>query len=246
MALLEKSPQTGYEVAKKCNLSRGNIYSTLERLVEKGAVQKTLENKYMSVDLPQFLKLRSGYFMDCVNYLKDNHKYLNLRERPEAVYSIFGHDNILNRVKDMLKNARKEISLVAFEEELHGLKDLLVQARKRDIRIHVMSFGNFDLRGVDVVAHSKESWVLKKLKGHFLSVVVDMEEGLIGAVDGTDECAASWSKNAHYCLNIKLYIALEITLIKVFKLLDKTTISRVHSEFKDPFTKVILDGVTNF
>lgn len=246
IALLEKSPQTGYEVAKNCNLSRGNIYSTLERLVEKGAVQKTLENKYIAVDLHQFLKMRSNYFLDCVDYLSTNFKYLKFKERSEAVLSIFGHDNILNRIKEMILIARKEISLVAFEEELNELRDLLIQANERGINIHIMSFGNFSLNGIDVASHPRESWVLKKIKGRLLTIVIDMEEGLIGGVDNSDECVASWSKNAHYCLNIKFYIALQITLIKIFRLLDKPTIARIHSEFKDPFAKVILEGMPKF
>ncbi len=246
VSLLEKSPKTGYEVAKKCNLSRGNIYSTLGRLVEKGAVQKTLDDKYVAVGLQQFLKMRSDNFLDCVDYLKNNFKYLNFKERSEAVFSIFGHDDILNRTKEMVVNAKKEISLVAFEEELNSLEDLLIQANEKGIKTHIMCFGNFSLDGVEVVSHPRESWALKKIKGRFLSVVMDMEEGLIGAVDGTDECVASWSQNAYYCVNIKLYVALEITLIKIFELLDEATISRIHSELKDPLTRVILDGMPDF
>lgn len=246
VSLLEKSPQTGYEVAKKRNLSRGNIYSTLGRLVEKGAVQKTLDDKYVAVSLQQFLKMRSDNFLDCVDYLRNNLKYLNFKERSEAVFSIFGYDNILNHTKEMMARANKEISLVAFEEELNSLKDLLIQANKKGIKTHIMCFGNFNLDGIEVVSHPRKSWALKKIKGRFLSVLVDMEEGLIGAVDGTDECVASWSQNGYYCVNIKLYIALEITLIRIFELLDKATISRIHSELRDPLTRVILDGMPNF
>lgn len=244
LALLEKSPQTGYEAAKRCNLSRGGIYSTLERLVEKGAVQKTLENKYIALDLPQFIKMRLDYFSDCADYLKDNFKYPDSKEKSEAVFSVFGHGTILNRVKEMIAGARKEICLVAFEEELSELKELLAQALDRHINLYLMSFGSFKLNGVDVVSRSTESLILKKLSGRFMTAVKDLEEGLLGAVDNTETCLASWSKNAHFCMNIKFYIAHEITLVKIFRLLDEKTIAGINSELRDPLTKVILDGMS--
>lgn len=243
VSLLEKSPRTGYEIAKKCNLSRGNIYSTLGRLIEKGACQKTLDDKYVAVDLQQFLKMRSDNFMDCVEYLKRNLKSFNFRDKPEAVFSFFGHDNILNRLEEMIIKAKKEVSLVSFEDELTRLANPLRKANKMGIRTNIMCFGDLRLKGIDVISHPRKSWALKKVKGRFLAAVTDMEEGLIGAVDGTDDCVASWSQNAFYCVNIKLYIALEITLIKVFELLDEATVSRIHSELKDPLTRVVLDGM---
>lgn len=246
IALLEESPLTGYEVAKRCNLSRGSIYTTLERLVEKGAVQKTIESKYLSVDLKQFIKNRLSYFSDCADYLKSNAEALRITESYESVFHVYGHNNILKRVKEMISNARREIGLAAFKEELEELNDFLVKAKKRNIRLHIMSFGSFKLDGIDIVAHSKEDWVFKKLKGRFLNIVKDIEEGLIGSVDDTEKCMASWSKNPHFCTDIHLYIAHEIALIKVFGLLDKPTISRIRSGLRDDLTRVILEGMPSF
>ena len=44
--------------------------------------------------------------------------------------------------------------------------------------------------------------MFKKLKGRFLNIVKDVEEGLIGSLDDTENCVASWSKNPHYCVRV--------------------------------------------
>ncbi len=246
MALLEKSPLTGYEVAKRCNLSRGSVYTTLERLVEKGSVQKTVDNKYLAADLEQFIKNRMSYFSDCADYLKNNSKARNLMGSGESVFHIHGHGNILRCVKEMIATAKIEISLTAFKEELNDLRDFLIQAHKRNIKLNIISFGNFRLNGMDIVSHSREDWIFKKVKGRYLTIIRDMEEGLIGSLDDTENCMASWSKNPHYCENVYLYISHEIALIKVFDLLDKPTISKIRSEIKDDHVRALLEGVPSF
>lgn len=246
MALLEKSPLTGYEVAKRCNLSRGSIYTTLERLTEKRAVHKTVDNKYLAVDLKQFLKMRQGYFADCIDYLNNNYENLNLAETYENVLFIHGHNSILNRVKEMISSAKREISLTAFREELRELQDILILAKKRKVKLNIMSFGKVTLNGLDIVSHSREDWVMKKLRGRFLNIVKDIEEGLIGSLDDTENCGASWSKNPHYCTNIHLYINHEIALIRVFSLLDKATILKIHTDLEDELTRTILKGMPSF
>lgn len=246
IALLEKSPLTGYELAKKCNISRGSIYTTLERLVEKGAVQKTIDNKYVSIEFQQFLKMRMSYFSNCADYLKNHYRTLKFSENYETVLFIYGHSNILKNVKEMMANAKREISLVAFREELNELRDSLIQAHSRGIKLHIMTFGDFSLNGIDVVSHSREEWVFKRLNGRFLNVVRDIEEGIIGSLDDTENCVASWSKNPHYCTNIFLYISHEIALIKVFNLLDKSTVSKIRSRLKDELILTILEGMPSF
>ncbi len=246
VALLEKSPLTGYEVAKRCHLARGSIYTMLEKLVQKGSVQKTIDNKYLAVDLDQFIKDRLSYFSDCADYLKSNFKALNLMESYETMFHICGHDNILRHVKEMITNAKIEISLTAFKEELNELRDFLILAQKRNIKLRIMSFGNFDLSGIDIVSHSREDWIFKKVKGRYLTVVKDMEEGLIGSLDGTENCIASWSKNPHFSENIRLYISHETAFLKVFNLLDKPAISKIRSEIKDDYVIALLEGVPSF
>lgn len=250
MALLEKSPLTGYQLAKKCNLARGNIYSTLERLVEKGTLQKTIDRKYMAIDLQQFLKMRLSFFSDCADYLKNNYKSLNFVEMYESAFFIYGKTNILNHTKDMITRAKDEISLVAFKEELGELRELLVQAIKRNIKIHIMNVGkpdtNFNLNGIDIVAHSEKQWKSKSLQGHFLAAVKDKDEGLSGVIYNDENSIASWSKNPHYCISTYLYIAHEIALIKVFNLLDKSTILKIRKELKDDYSERVVSNIDAF
>ncbi len=218
----------------------------LERLVEKGSVQKTIDNKYLAVDLDQFIKNRLSYFSDCADYLKSNSKALNLAESYEAVFHICGHNNILRRVKEMITSAKTEISLTAFKEELGELREFLILAHKRNIKLRIMSFGNCDLSGIDIVSHSREDWISKRVKGRYLTIAKDMEEGLIGSLDGTENCIASWSKNPHYSENIHVYISHEIAFLKFLNLLDKATISKIRSELKDDHVIALLEGVPSF
>lgn len=247
VALLEKSPQTGYEVAKRCNLARGNIYTTLERLVENGSVEKTVDNKYIAVDLDQFIKNRLNHFSDCADYLKSNSKALNFMDSYEAVFHICGHNNILRQVEEMITSAKIEISMTAFKEELNDLRDLLILAHERNIKLRIMSFGNFNLNGIEIVSHFREDWISKRVKGRYLTIVKDMEsEGLIGSLDSTENCMASWSKNPHFVENIHLYISHEIAFLKVFNLLDKPIISKIRSRIKDDKVLALLEGVGSF
>lgn len=57
VAFLTHGSMNGYEVAKKSNIARGNIYSCLQRLVEKGALAKEDDDKFAPVPLEVFLKI---------------------------------------------------------------------------------------------------------------------------------------------------------------------------------------------
>ena len=60
VALLTHGQMTGYEVAKETGVARSNVYSSLQSLVEKGALYliEGETKKYLPVEIDLFLKNR--------------------------------------------------------------------------------------------------------------------------------------------------------------------------------------------
>lgn len=130
VCLLKNEPLTGYEVGKITGISRSNVYSTLNSLVEHGAayILEGTPSRYTAVDINEFCDNR-------IRYLKSIKNQLSTRDwmkgkSVEGYITIEGFQHICDKIHHMLMNAEIRIYfsaessfLTRWEEELSVLVD---------------------------------------------------------------------------------------------------------------------------
>ena len=129
--LLREGKTTGYEVAKQLGISRSNAYNSLASMTEKGAaylVEEGTTKKYVPVVLDEFCKNR-------IRHMEENKKWL-CKHRPlekehvEGYITIEGSENVLDKMRNLLEDARERVYvsctrnyLLLFVKELEELID---------------------------------------------------------------------------------------------------------------------------
>ena len=112
--LLKHGEMTGYEVSKETGISRSNVYSALNSLVEKGAAYlcEGEATKFQAVDVKVFTE----------NVLKELSKKAGIviKEAPKAsaktegYVTIKGTKHICNKIEEMLKRGKTPQAISEF------------------------------------------------------------------------------------------------------------------------------------
>ncbi len=135
---LSHGEMSGYEVAKVTGISRSNVYSALQSLVEKGALYliEGETTKYTPVPVKEFLS----------NTISDLQKKANLIEKnvprkietQESYITITGGKNIEHKIRKMLNDTKERLYIMANSkilEEFRTELSNLVKKRKKVVLI---------------------------------------------------------------------------------------------------------------
>ncbi|HLY67333.1 MAG TPA: helix-turn-helix domain-containing protein, partial [Chloroflexota bacterium] len=194
LALLGKSPATGYEVAKNSGLSRGQVYETLGRLEGAGAVQRSLDGKYVAVPFREFAHDKLATVREAIKEVEQALPRLS-ETRGEAALIVYGYSNLVLRALEIVHGAARNVFLACFPPELEKLADELTAAKARGVDINVLSYGDCDIEGLDVVQHHGIFVVRTGNGGRSFHLVADRHAGMMGVVRELEEdTSALWSR----------------------------------------------------
>lgn len=138
VALLRRSPLTGYELAKTSGVPRPNIYAVLDRLEERGAVMRV-----NVTSATQFVPVASG---ELVGRLRRNLEQ-TLREAEtslvevsekatwEPVTNSRGYDAAVGLAQDVVIASTRELLIAVWPQEAEALADSVNAADARGVEI---------------------------------------------------------------------------------------------------------------
>ena len=112
--LLTEGKVTGYEVAKQTGISRSNAYNSLASMTEKGAaylVEEASTRKYVPVPLNEFCKNRVRKLEESARWLQEHMP--SEKAYAEGYITIEGAENILNKIKNLLSQMYKKLSVTS-------------------------------------------------------------------------------------------------------------------------------------
>ena len=112
--LLTEGKVTGYEVAKQTGISRSNAYNSLASMTEKGAaylVEEASTRKYVPVPLNEFCKNRVRKLEESARWLQEHMP--SEKAYAEGYITIEGAENILNKIKNLLSQVYKKLSVTS-------------------------------------------------------------------------------------------------------------------------------------
>ena len=196
VTLLQNKALNGYEIAKLSGVSRSLVYDVIERLLNKGFIIKSegAINYYVALDYNKTLeKIDNENHKNLLN-AESKLKLLSKKENDnEFIFNIRGFDKFIDKAKERILLAKREISLSIWKQDFALLEDDLLKAIKRGVKVYVFSFEDIILDKAEIF-----SYKVKDASNLFpyrrISLIIDNNDTFIGENIG-DKSVSIYTKN---------------------------------------------------
>ncbi len=178
IALLEIGKSTGYEISKMSSVPRSKVYNTLESLLKKGLIQKTINNQvlYTAIPVDEFINMLSDSLnKDMINLKQSLNQHNTSTFDHNEIWNIDGYDNVIIKAKNLIKNAQDELLIQIWKEDIDNeLMELLKAAQERIENFILILFsetGNYEMSFNRYYAHYFETEKLEEMKSRWINIV---------------------------------------------------------------------------
>jgi len=222
ISLLQHSPVTAYEISKNNALPRPNVYSALDSLEKKQAVQKVSLDpvRFVPVSPATLFSRISKAVQDRCLALEVGLEKLQPEEQIHYVWNIDNADEARLKVSQLILAAKSHIWIKAHYEELLPHLEELKLASKRGVSLLFILFGDekqiqqFHFsKNCSVFAHEGDGTVVG-LGRYLITLSIDFKEALImNMKEGT----GAFTKSEPIVNLADTLIRHEIYLAEIFK-----------------------------
>lgn len=196
VTLLQNKALNGYEIAKLSGVSRSLVYDVIERLLNKGFIIKSAGavNYYVALDYNKALEKIDNENRKNLLNAETNLKLLSKKDNDnEFIFNIRGFDNFIEKAKEKIKLAKKEISLSIWKQDFAYLRDDLSKALRRGVKVYIFSFEDITLDNAEIFTYKvKDASNLFPYRR--ISLVIDNNDTFIGENIG-DKSVSIYTKN---------------------------------------------------
>jgi len=242
VALLRKSPVSGYELSKLSGVPRSMIYEVLGKLTARGAAMtlpKEQGTKYAPVPARKLLDQLQREHEDLVSALRDDLEGLNSASDLDYVWNIEGHGNIMAKAREMIDQARERIYLALLPATFPGLQRVLQAAIGRGVRVVVYTTEEIDLPGGRVVAAHVSEKMLSQARGLGLVLVIDGRQVLIGERLSATQARASWTSSPLLVFISEHHLRTDLYLPQILALLGNQALDIILEEDRELFARAL-------
>jgi len=204
IALCREGEMNGYEAAKATGIPRANAYQALASLADKGGayVIEGPVQRYVAVPVEEY----------CNNVLERMKSVLEQirRECPrgkpqhEPYITITGFGHIVEKMKNMIRQARERVYVSLSEKEIAYVRAELLDAVKRGLKVVAITSAGVELEGAIVYTIQKKPGPIR--------IIVDSTQVLTGEIAGLDDDSCLYSRNRPLVELIKDSLKNEILL----------------------------------
>ncbi|MDP4098065.1 TrmB family transcriptional regulator [Paenibacillus sp. P96] len=194
LALLDKSPLSGYAISLNSGVPRSKIYEVLSGLVERGEIMVSHEDPSLYTPLPpqeliRMKKSRLESSFEAAEAALANYSYVSLNR--ENIWNITGYEAILSRTAEAINRASGRILLEIWTEEAQQLELELRRAAERGVEVLIVVYGELKFDFAQVYPHDSSEEITREYGGRWIVASVDDREVVAGIVSlGTDSRAA--------------------------------------------------------
>jgi predicted transcriptional regulator len=138
VALLQRSPLNGYELAKASGLPRANVYSVLQKLEERGAIvrhESPSGARYAPVPPAELTRRMGNRFQGVLDSAQRSLDEVSSPAAPEYVWNARGYTVLLDQASELVNQVAERLLVVLWPEEARALADPLAQAEARGVEI---------------------------------------------------------------------------------------------------------------
>lgn len=199
LALLQKSPLTGYAVARTSGVPRSKIYEVLDSLVERGDILiSNGEPTQYTPKLPKELietrrQTTEKQLMEAAERFEN---FPNGNQANDLIWDIHGRDEILFRLAEVIGRAREQILLQVWAEDAPEIRAPLEIAAGRGVTVTVVAYGELDLPFARIYRHEPGAEeITREYGGRWLILSIDGREIVAGIVSMGKDSRAAWSSH---------------------------------------------------
>ena len=199
LALLQRSPVTGYQVSKQSGVPRSMVYEVLGKLVARGATLITQDGDstlYAPVPPAELIERLQREHEELTDGLKRDLSLVSQRSDEEYVWRIEGHDNVLARAWKLVERAQENLYAQMYAEEFEQLRPAFEAAAERGVKVGLATIGEVQFPAARVV-ELPVTETFSELAAFALLLVADREEVLLGERGAASQVRASWTRNRH-------------------------------------------------
>lgn len=185
-------PLNGYEVAKNSGVPRSTVYETLGKLVSRGAAfeARTAQENTCYLPLPPnaLLSRMSQEFEASLRALQAELPSLAAPQEAHLIHNITAYQPLIQRCEDVIRDARRELFVSVWPEELEHLQPVIKQAEDRGVDVTMLVFGEDTPEVGHTYRHrfSPPEFVLNYLGYRLFVVVGDDRQSVVGGTQGTN------------------------------------------------------------
>jgi HTH-type transcriptional regulator, sugar sensing transcriptional regulator len=138
IALLQRNPVNGYELAKTSGIPRANIYDVLRRLEERNAVisiQGETSVQYAPIPPSQLIPQMELHLNHVLGDAQRSLESLAIPLEAELSRNIMGYPSLLDQARALIDGAKDELFIALWHPEAEALAEAMAQAEQRGIRL---------------------------------------------------------------------------------------------------------------
>jgi Cd2+/Zn2+-exporting ATPase len=199
LALLQRSPVTGYQVSKDSGVPRSMVYQVLGKLVNRGAALITHDREnvlYAPVPPLELMERLQREHRQLTEGLKRELAQVSERSEEEYVWRIEGQENVVARAWRLIEGAQHNLHAQMFAEEFERLRPAFEAAAARGVKIGLATIGEVSFPAGRVV-ELPVTETFDQVAAFALLLVADRSEMLLGERSPGAQARASWTRNRH-------------------------------------------------
>ncbi len=218
LALLEKSPLSGYAVSLNSGVPRSKIYEVLGAMVSRGDIIVSQDSTPLYIPIPpsELIAHRKHRAEQVFRLAQDAlEQYTSSSQNRDNIWNISGHEAIMNRIKEGIKKAKYRILLEIWKEDAEELRETLQNASRNGIKILIVAYGELEFDFAQVYRHDMSGQITSEYGGRWIVFSADDQEVVAGIVSLDKECRAAWTMHPGLVMPITEVIIHDMYIMEI-------------------------------
>jgi predicted transcriptional regulator len=138
VALLQRSPVNGYELAKASGIPRANVYAVLQKLEERGAVVRADEpagTRYAPVPAEELIRRLGHRVQGVLQAAQEALDEVSSPAEPAQVWTLHGYPALLEHARSLIDATHERLLVAIWPQEAQALAATLAEAAARGVSV---------------------------------------------------------------------------------------------------------------
>ncbi len=205
LALVGHHPINGSQLSRISGVPRARIYDVLRILTDKGFVVEAGDGMYVPLPPEEFIKRLRHTFSSVLDILEEKIEAAATTTSYDYVWTIRGYDKVMDKAREMIGSAQKEIYTRLYPSEGNILSRHLEKAHQDRVSVKYISMGPCPVTVDLQVVHPEPDQIEADHGGRTFDLVVDKKELLVGLFEKgkSDRSPINWAKNHWFVITIR-------------------------------------------